>query len=228
MNSTESKTEIQSGVIRILLVDDHEVVRVGLRALLGRDPGFRIVAEAGTVESAIAEAQTHKPDVVLLDIRLPGGSGFDVCKTILKDHPAARVLVLTSYADSEVVMRAIACGAAGYLLKEVDGEALIRAIRNVALGGSILDPGVTHLVLGKIKSGENAQEGNKLAILSAQERRVLALVAEGKTNKEIALAMGLSDKTIKNYFSNILDKLQMNRRSQAAAFYVQNTLTPAH
>lgn len=223
MNNNETSPSSTNQIVRVLLVDDHEVVRVGIRTLISRDPAIQVVAEAGTVESAVAAAREHSPHVVLLDIRLPGGSGFDACKLILKENPDTRVLVLSSYADSEVVMKAIAAGAAGYLLKEVDGEALVKSIKSVAAGGSVLDPSVTHLVLGRIKSGDTAQERNKLSLLSAQERRVLALVAEGKTNKEIAAAMGLSDKTIKNYFSNILDKLGMSRRSQAAAFFVQNT-----
>jgi len=225
MNSGNPPTHppASASPIRVLLVDDHEVVRVGIRTLITRDPGIAVVAEAGNVKDAVAAVSEHLPQVVLLDIRLPGGSGFDGCRQMLKEHPSVRVMVLSSYADSETVMKAIASGASGYLLKEVDGEGLVKSIKNVAAGGSVLDPNVTHLVLGRIKSGDGSQENNKLSSLSAQERRVIALVAEGKTNKEIATAMGLSDKTIKNYFSNILDKLGMSRRSQAAAFYVQNT-----
>lgn len=207
--------------IKILIVDDHQVVRLGIKTLIADDSGIEVVGEAGTVASAISEAARLSPQVVLLDIRLPDGSGFDACRAILSQNQDIKVLVLTSFADNEVVLKAIGAGASGYLLKEVNGEALIRAIKGVFHGQSVLDPAVTHHVLGRIKGGNPPVAEDKLAMLSAQERRVLALVAEGKTNKEIAAAMQLSDKTVKNYFSNILDKLHMSRRSQAAAFFVQ-------
>jgi two-component system response regulator DevR len=211
--------------VRVMIVDDHEVVRVGLRTLLSSVPSIEVVGDASSAASAVPEIKRLLPDVVLLDVRLGDGSGFDVSREIQAlDHPV-RVLVLTSFADDDIIVEAISAGADGYLLKEVNREALVSAIERVASGQSVLDPAITGRVFGKIQSLVQNPTGNKLTLLSAQERRVLALVAEGRTNKEVALAMGLSDKTIKNYFSNILDKLQMSRRSQAAAYFVQHTKT---
>lgn len=208
--------------IRLLVVDDHEVVRVGLKTLLGRFPSLEIVGEAGTVGTAVSETERLAPDVVLLDIRLGTESGFDACRQIQKMRVDSRVLILTSFADDNFVFEAIAAGADGYLLKEINGEALVDAIHRVASGQSILDPAITKQVLGRVKTLSEPQAKDKLDSLSAQERRVIALVAQGKTNKEIAADLGLSDKTVKNYLSNILDKLQLSRRSQAAAYFVQH------
>jgi DNA-binding NarL/FixJ family response regulator len=158
-----------------------------------------------------------------MDVRLPDGNGFDACRQIRKTHPETRVLFLTSFADEEIVLESIDAGGDGYLLKEIDEENLVRAIINVASGQSILDPAVTRRVLERVKNPEATLGKEKLEMLSPQERRVLALVAEGKTNKEIGVALGLSDKTVKNYLSNILEKLQLTRRSQAAAFFVQHS-----
>lgn len=221
-----SASESAGQAIRLLIVDDHEVVRLGLRALLDRFPDLKVVGETGTVAGAVEESLRLRPDVVLLDIRLPDGSGFDACTRIRAGCPSAKVLVLTSFAEDDAVLRALSAGATGYLVKGIDAEGLIRAVRGVAAGQSILDPAVTHHVIGRLNSNRNTPADDKFGILSAQERRVLALVAEGKTNKEIAVDMGLSDKTIKNYFSNILDKLNLARRSQAAAYFVQHTIRP--
>jgi two-component system, NarL family, response regulator DevR len=209
--------------IRVLVVDDHEVVRVGLRTLLNRTETIEVIGEASTPAEAIEKTNNLQPDVVLLDVRLGDESGFDACREIQKLERDVKVLVLTSFADDNVIVDAISAGADGYLLKEVNREALVDAIQKVASGQSILDPAVTGRVFGKMQSLMQNPGGNKLSLLSAQEKKVLALVAEGKTNKEVAAVMGLSDKTIKNYFSNILDKLQMTRRSQAAAYFVQHT-----
>jgi DNA-binding NarL/FixJ family response regulator len=209
--------------IRLLLVDDHEVVRSGLGALLGQHAEFEVVGEAGTVAGALEAAERLKPDVVLLDVRLPDGSGFEACRNLHKLTPPVKVIILTAFADEEIVMQAIGSGAEGYLLKEIDEQGLVRAIKEVAEGRSILDPAVTRRVMNRAKEGANSPPAGKLDRLSAQERRVLELVAQGKTNKEIGLAMGLSDKTVKNYLSNLMEKLQMNRRSQAAAFFVQHS-----
>jgi len=154
-------------------------------------------------------------------VRLPGGDGFVACEKIQKECPETRVLILTSFADDQTVLNALDAGADGYLLKEIDSDALIQAIEKIAAGQSVLDPAVTRRVLSRIRPGDAATGADRIALLSHQERRVLALVAEGKTNKEIAVAMELSDKTVKNYLSNALDKLQVSRRSQAAAFYAQ-------
>ncbi len=210
--------------VRVLIVDDHEVVRVGLRTLLSRVESVQVIGEAATAPEALEKAKNLVPEVILLDVRLGESNGFDVCREVQNYEGDIRVLILTSFADDNVVVEAISAGADGYLLKEVNRDGLVDAITKVASGQSVLDPAVTGRVFGKVQSLMSNPSTNKLALLSAQERRVLALVAEGKTNKEIAAAMGLSDKTIKNYFSNILDKLQMTRRSQAAAYFVQHSV----
>lgn len=209
--------------IRLLLVDDHEVVRAGLSSLLGQHGELEVVGEAGTVAAAIEAAEKLKPEVALLDVRLTDGSGFEACRRLHQLNPPVRVIILTAFADDEIVMQAIGSGAEGYLLKEIDEQGLVRAIKEVAEGRSILDPAVTRRVLNRVKEGGSAAQPGKLDRLSAQERRVLELVAQGKTNKEIGLAMSLSDKTVKNYLSNLMEKLQLSRRSQAAAFYVQHS-----
>ena len=207
--------------IRLVIVDDSEVVRMGLRALIGADPTMEIVGDAHNVASAIETCRRVKPQVVLLDIRLPDGTGFDACRSILKHLPETRVLVLTSVADDSLVDQAIRCGAHGYLLKEVDARALSQAIRDVAAGKSILDPAVTSRVMRMVKSGSN-NDVQALASLSPQEQRVLALIAEGKTNKEVAMVLNLSEKTVKNYLANMFDKLEVTRRAQAAAMFAKN------
>jgi two-component system, NarL family, response regulator DevR len=181
------------------------------------------VGEAGTAAAAVLETVRLKPDVVLMDVRLPDGKGFDACREIRKLVPETRVLFLTSFADEEVVLESLDAGADGYLLKEIDEPALVRGIRDVAAGQSILDPAITRRVLERAKQPPTATPQDKWLLLSPQERRVLALVAEGKTNKEIAAALALSDKTVKNYLSNLLEKLGFSRRSQAAAFFVQHS-----
>ncbi len=214
---------MNSSPIRILLVDDHEVVRAGLKLLLTQHPKLQVVGEAATVNGALAEAERLKPDVALLDVRLPDGSGFEACRRLHALTPPVRVIILTAFADEEIVLQAVGSGAEGYLLKEIDELGLVRAITDVAEGHSILDPAVTRRVLNQVRKSQSTPTSVKFDRLSAQERRVLELVAQGKTNKEIAVAMGLSDKTVKNYLSNLMDKLQMNRRSQAAAFFVQHS-----
>jgi two-component system response regulator DevR len=205
--------------IRLVLVDDSEVVRVGLRALLGTDAALEIAAEAGSVATAVEACVRARPDVVLLDIRLPDGTGLDACRQILRRLPGTRVLVLTSMADDALVDDAIRAGAHGYLLKEIDGRGLVQAIRDVAAGKSILDPAVTARVLQRVKSGSGAPD--LLAALSPQEKRVLALIAEGCTNKEVAAQLGLSEKTVKNYLSTVFEKLHVSRRAEAAVIFAQ-------
>ena len=211
--------------IRLMLVDDHEVVRLGLHSLFMQSDRIAVVAEAGTVAAAIELAARHRPDVVLMDIRLPDGSGVDACRQILSANPAVKVLFLTSHSDDEAVVSTVLAGASGYLLKEIGASALIAAIEAVDAGQSILDPKVTQPVLRKmanlaseVASAKQAPEDK----LSAQERRVLALVVQGKTNKEIAKALGLSDKTVKNYLSNAFQKLNITRRAQAYALFERN------
>lgn len=217
--------------VTILLVDDSELVRTGLKTLLTdrkATPAFEVVAEAANVAEAVQEGARTKPRVVLLDIRLPDGTGFEACRRILIDSPDSRVLILTSVIDDKMVYEAMSAGAHGYLLKEIDAAALFQAIIDVAAGKFILDPAVTTRFLNLIRN-ENSRppipkEESPLELLSAQERRVLALMAEGKTNKQIAEAMGLSDKTVKNYVSNMFEKLKINRRSQAAVLYSERRL----
>lgn len=203
--------------IRILIVDDHEVVRDGLRALLRRRAELVAVGEADSVASAIKEARRTKPDVVIMDVRLPDGSGVEACREIRAERPETKVLMLTSYAHEEAVLASIMAGASGYLLKETRSQALIDAIQRVARGESLLDPGVTNTVLERLRAGK-ADKDDELSLLSEQERKILDLIAEGKTNKEIAQEVFLSDKTVKNYVSSILSKLGLRRRSEAAAF----------
>lgn len=209
--------------VRVLIVDDHEVVRVGLKTLLARTPSIEVVGEAGDPDSALEEVRKTQPNVVLLDVRLGNANGIQVCREIQTASPDCGVLILTSFADDAMIAEAISAGADGYLLKEINREQLIGAIEKVASGESVLDPAVVGRVFGKMQSLMQNPAQNKLDLLSPQERRVLALVAEGKTNKQIAVDMGLSDKTIKNYFSNTLEKLQMTRRSQAAAYFAQHS-----
>ncbi len=205
--------------VRLVLVDDSEVVRMGLRALLGTDPSLEIVGEAGNVATGVQTCLHLRPDVALLDIRLPDGTGFDVCRQILKSLPAIRVLILTSVTDETLVDEAIRAGAHGYLLKEIDGRGLVQAIHDVAAGKSILDPAVTARVMQFVRSAGAADR--TLTSLSAQEKRVLALIAEGLTNKEVAVQLGLSDKTVKNYLSTVFEKLHVSRRAEAAVIYAQ-------
>jgi DNA-binding NarL/FixJ family response regulator len=212
---------IKPKTIRVLLVDDHEVVRVGLRTVLSQNHAIAVVGESLGMSDAIRQAHKLKPDVILMDVRLPDGSGVDACREILTARPDTRVIFLTSYSDDDSVLAAVLAGAHGYVLKEIDTDSLIRAIHTVAAGQSILDPAVTGRALQWMRGLGNHQEIPGIEKLSAQEERVLALVAEGRTNKEIASAMELSDKTVKNYLANIFQKLRITRRAQAAAFFVK-------
>ncbi len=202
---------------RVMIVDDHEVVREGLRSLLRRRQELAIVGEADSVASAIEEARKTEPDVVIMDIRLPDGSGVEACREIRAERPDTKVLILTSYADEEAVFASIMAGAIGYLLKQTSTRTLIEAIERAMRGESLLDPAVTQRVLERVRSGKQ-DEDEELTLLSEQERKILDLIAEGKTNKEIAKEIFLSDKTVKNYVSSILSKLNLRRRSEAAAF----------
>lgn len=204
--------------IRLLLVDDHEVVRMGLGTLFHRAGTVQVVGEATSVVSAVAEAIRLRPDVVLLDLRLPDGSGIEACREILGACPETHVVFLTSFSDENAVLATTFAGAKGYLLKTIGGAALVHAIKAIADGQSILDPAVTGSVLARMRSLTNGQN----TTLSPQERRILPLVADGKTNKEIAVALGLSDKTIKSYLSSIFEKLQVTRRSQVAAMFAKH------
>jgi len=209
---------------RLLVVDDHEVVRQGLVALLDRRPNFQVVAEAGTVEEALAQAHLHQPDIVIMDVRLPDGSGVEACREIRADLPDTRVVMLTSFPDDEAVLSAIVAGAAGYLLKQIRARDLIAGLEAVGRGESLLDPAVTERVLARVRQIASGEIHDELAGLTPQERKILMLVAEGMTNKAIAAEIFLSDKTVKNYVSSILAKLNLERRAQAAAFVARHRL----
>jgi two-component system, NarL family, response regulator DevR len=202
--------------IRVLVVDDHEVVREGLRTLIAKQQGMSLVGEAASVKEAVETAARAKPDVVIMDVRLPDGSGVEACRTIREARPATGVIMLTSYADDEALFAAIIAGAAGYLLKDAKGQTVVDAVHAVAEGRSLLDPTVTGRVLERVRKGPDVDPG--LASLTDQERKVLEHVAEGKTNREIGTVMYLSEKTVKNYVSRILDKLGLARRAEAAAY----------
>lgn len=209
--------------LRILLVDDHEVVRAGVRMLLEHRPNMEIVGEASTAAAAIAEAARTAPDVVIMDVRLPDGSGVEACREIRSARPDIRVLMLTSFADEEAVDASVMAGASGYLLKQTRSAELIHAIEVVAAGESLLDPTVTRQLLARFRRMAGNSAG-PVATLTEQERRVLALVGDGKTNREIAAALHLSEKTVKNYVSALLGKLHVQRRAAAAALAARQKL----
>ena len=197
-------------MIRVLLVDDHAMVRAGLRTLLSQEPGLEIVGDAGSVRQAVEEAARLAPDVVLMDLRLPDGSGVDACREILSHAPQMRVLFLTSYAEDLARMSTVLAGAAGYLLKDIGQESLADAIRRAARGQRVIDPAIAASVAEQLKAAP---------ALSQQECRVLALVVDGKTNKEIGIELGLAERTVRNYLSNAFQKLGVSRRSQAAVLF---------
>ena len=208
--------------VRVMLCDDHEVVREGLRTLVSRQEGMAVVGEASSVKEAIEAATRSRPDVIIMDVRLPDGSGVEACRTIREARPETRVIMLTSYADDEALFASIVAGASGYLLKQTRGQAVIDAILAVASGRSLLDPDVTGKVLERVRKGRG-DEDPALASLTEQERKVLEQLAEGKTNREIGEVLFLSEKTVKNYVSRILDKLGLSRRAEAAAYMAKRT-----
>jgi two-component system, NarL family, response regulator DevR len=205
---------------RILLCDDHEVVREGLRGLIARQESMSVVGEAGTVAEVVEAAARTKPDVVIMDVRLPDGSGVEACRTIRETRPETKVIMLTSYADDEALFASIIAGASGYLLKQTRGQAVVDAVIAVASGRSLLDPDVTGKVLERVRQGRG--DNPALASLTEQERKVLAGLAEGHTNREISEVLFLSEKTVKNYVSRILDKLGLSRRAEAAAYIAKH------
>jgi DNA-binding NarL/FixJ family response regulator len=210
--------------LRLLVVDDHEVVRQGLASVLDRREAFQVVAEAGTVADAIEMARKYEPDIVVMDVRLPDGSGIEACREIRADLPKTKVVILTSYPDEEAVLSAIIAGASGYLLKQIRARDLVAALEAVGRGESLLDPAVTEKVLERVRRIATGTFTDELAALTQQEQKILLLVAEGKTNKEIATEVFLSDKTVKNYVSSILSKLNLERRAQAAAFVAKHRI----
>jgi two-component system, NarL family, response regulator DevR len=205
--------------VRVYLVDDHEVVRRGLSDLIDAEDDLEVVGEAASAGMALAGIAKTDPDVAVLDVRLPDGNGVEVCREVRARDPRIACLMLTSFGDDEALFDAIMAGAAGYLLKDVRGDDLIDAIRRVAKGESLLDPSVTGKVLERLRKGD--EEDPRIAALSDQERRILELIAEGLTNRQIAERIHLAEKTVKNYVSNMLAKLGMQRRTEAAVFYTQ-------
>lgn len=202
--------------MRIVLVDDHEIVRQGIRGILESQDDMEVVGEAGTVEEAIRRVGFDVPDVVVCDVRLPDGSGVEACREIRSRWPQIKVLMLTSYADEEALMAAIMAGASGYVLKRIDTEALLSNIRTVAAGGSLLDEAMTEKLFRKLRGDDPGDP--MLARLTPQESKILFHIADGLTNRQIAEEMFLAEKTVKNYVSNLLSKLEMSRRSEAAAY----------
>jgi two-component system response regulator DevR len=212
--------------LRVLLVDDHEVVRDGIKALLSGTEDIVVAAEAGTVGEAVAVAERTQPDVVVMDVRLPDGSGIEATRDIRAQRPSVQVLMLTSFADDEALFASIMAGAAGYVLKQIRGADLVAAIRTVGGGQSLLDPAVTKGVLERLRRGKHLFRDERLARLSPQEERILGLVADGRTNRQIGEELGLAEKTVKNYVSSILSKLEVQRRAEAAAYLARHTTPP--
>jgi DNA-binding NarL/FixJ family response regulator len=212
-------------VIRVFLLDDHEVVRRGVRDLLEAEDDIEVVGEAGTVQQALARIPPTRPDVAVLDVRLPDGDGVSVCREIRSDNPDIQCLMLTSFSDDEALFQAIMAGAAGYLLKQIKGTDIVDGVRRVSRGESLLDPMVTKRVLDRLR--KPPEEDERLARLTAQERRILELIADGLTNRQIADSIHLAEKTVKNYVSNLLAKLGMERRTQAAVYAARLGPQPA-
>jgi DNA-binding NarL/FixJ family response regulator len=210
--------------LRIIIVDDHEVVRLGLRTLLDRHPDFTVIDEARTAREAIEKTLQHHPDVVVMDVRLQGGSGIEACRKIVAQAPDIKVIILTSYAEDEMLFDAISAGAAGYVLKQIGGDDLVRSIERVGRGEALLDPSLVQKVFARVREAARKEEAAAFAELTDQELRVLAQVAEGKTNREIAKALYLGEGTVRNYVSSILSKLGLTNRAEAAAYAVEHNL----
>ncbi len=209
---------------RIMIVDDHEVVRQGLIALLEQNSQYQVVAQADNALEAIKKVETYKPDIVLMDIRLPGMSGIEACEQINKKYPDTKVIMLTSFAEDEMLFSAIKAGASGYVLKQINAKDLINSIESVARGEASLDPAVTQRVFQEVRKAVREEEASAFAALSQQERMVLKLVSEGKTNREIAQNLFLGEGTVRNYVSSILSKLNVANRAEAAAYAVEHNL----
>jgi DNA-binding NarL/FixJ family response regulator len=209
---------------RIVLVDDHEVVRLGIKALLERHPHFEVVGEASTAKEALEQVERLLPDVVLMDIRLPGSSGIEATEEITNTFPEIKVIMLTSYAEDDMLFSAIRAGASGYVLKQIGADDLIKAIEAVGRGEALLDPAVTQRVFQEVRRAVKEEEASAFVNLSTQERHVLLLVSEGRTNREIAKSLFLGEGTVRNYVSSILSKLGVSNRAEAAAFAVEHSL----
>jgi two-component system, NarL family, response regulator DevR len=210
--------------IKILLVDDHEVLVLGLKTLFQRRENFEVIGEAYSGTEAITKAVELKPNVVVMDIRMPDISGIEACREIKQNNPNINVIMLTSHADDDAIFASLMAGASGYVLKQIGSQALIEAVETVSKGQSLLDPSVTNKVIKKMREMSQTNSNSDIHMLTAQEKNVLALIAEGKTNKEMANILFLGEKTIRNYVSNILHKLNLQTRAQAIAFGLQNKI----
>jgi two-component system response regulator DevR len=220
-----SHSDVRSPPITVFLLDDHEIVRRGVAELLNSAPDITVVGDAGTAEQALARIPALRPQVALLDARLPVGSGIDVCREICSEMPDVRCLILTSYDDNDAVLAAVMAGAAGYLLKEIRGPSLLDAVRQVAAGKSLLDPSVTERLLARLRDGTPSNP--RMASLSEREREILLLITEGMTNRQIGDQLFLAEKTVKNYVSALLAKLGMQRRTQAAVYGAESRMPPS-
>ncbi len=211
-------------MLKLLLVDDHEVVRLGLNALLSNYPGYEVVAEAGNADEALQKAVEYEPDVIFMDIRLPGKNGIEATKNILKVLPETKVIMLTSFAEDELLFDAINAGAYGYVLKQIGSDDLIRSLEAIARGEALIDPAMTQKVFKRVREASRRATDEAFSSLSDQEIRILALISKGHTNKEIAAQIYLSEKTVRNYVSSILSKLNLRTRSEAAAYAVTHDI----
>ena len=212
--------------LRVMIVDDHEVVRNGIKALLEDEGGMTVAAEAGTVKEAIERAEWARPDVIVMDVRLADGSGIEATREIRAKLPKTQVLMLTTFADDDALFASIMAGASGYVLKQIKGGDLVRAVRAIGQGENLLDPAVTKGVLDRLRKGKHLLKDERLARLSAQEERILGAIAAGKTNRQIGDELHLAEKTVKNYVSSILSKLEVARRAEAAAYLARHTNPP--
>ena len=212
-------------MVRILIADDHAVVRAGLKALLESRDGFRVVAEASTGEEALSRAQEHHPDVAVLDIRMPGLSGIDACRKIIEAVEGCRVVMLTSYAEDELLLAAIDAGASGYVLKRIGSDELVHSVERVSLGEGTLDPTMTQMVFERVRAANKAEDASAFADLTQQELAVLSLVAEGLTNRQIAVRLFLGEGTVRNYVSSVLSKIGVSNRAEAAIYAVKHNIS---
>ncbi|MGD2026775.1 MAG: response regulator transcription factor [Anaerolineales bacterium] len=211
-------------MLKILLVDDHEVVRLGIKALLSNYPQYEVVTEAANADDAVSKAHEYEPDVIIMDIRLPGRSGIDATKEIMEDLPDTKIIMLTSFAEDDLLFDAINAGAYGYILKQIGSDDLINALDAIGRGESLLDPALTQKVFKRVREASRKATDEAFATLSDQELRILNLISEGKTNKQIAADIFLSEKTVRNYVSSILSKLNLSTRSEAAAYAVKHSV----
>lgn len=211
-------------MLKIMLVDDHEVVRLGIKALLSNYPAYEVVTEASDADEAVAKALEYKPDVIIMDIRLPGRSGIDATNEIMDELPDTKIIMLTSFAEDDLLFDAINAGAYGYILKQIGSDDLINALEAIGRGEALLDPALTQKVFKRVREAARKATDEAFAALSDQELRILALISEGKTNKQIAADIFLSEKTVRNYVSSILSKLSLSTRSEAAAYAVKHAV----